>query len=110
MWYTYALHIITPPLTEENWEVRHKQKGGNEAIQIVTSEDDYYLLNAEIITEEALDLLTASMHTVMTFLTVMTSMMKMTTITFQTIMINQLFSSVYMIDVLYNCQLYSVVE
>ena len=96
MWYIYYIssHL--------------KQTGGNEAIQIVTSDDDYYLLNAETITEEAPDLLTASMHTLMTFLTVMISMMKMTTITIQMMMMYKLFSSVYMTEVMYNCQLYSV--
>ena len=65
-------------------------------MQTVASDKYYYycLLNAETITEEALDLLTAeypSMRTVMTFLTLMTSMMKMT---FQMMMMYKLFSSV----------------
>ena len=62
-------------------------------MQIIASDEyyDYYLLNADTITEEALDLLIAeypSMRTVMTFLTLM---MKMT---FQMMMMYKLFSSV----------------
>ncbi|XP_065893120.1 uncharacterized protein [Dysidea avara] len=59
----YDPFLDMPPLTEESWEARHKQiTNGDEAVQIAAGDEyyDYYLPDAEtIITEEALDLLTA---------------------------------------------------
>ena len=54
--------IYIAPLTEESWEARHKQIiNGDEAVQIASGDEYYnYPPDAEtIITEEALDLLTA---------------------------------------------------
>jgi len=55
-------YIFTAPLTEESWEVRYKQMGGDQAVQIAAGDEfyNYYLPDAEtIITEEGLDLLSA---------------------------------------------------